>query len=33
MNGVLSRREVDEPVDLVGQNKQRVPTQKFKVSY
>ena len=33
VNGVLSRREVDEPVDLVGQNKQRVPTQKFKVSY
>ena len=33
VNGVLSRREVDEPVDLVEQNKQIVPPQKFKVSY
>ena len=32
-NGVLSRREDDVPVDWIGQNKQSVPPQKFKVSY
>ena len=32
-NGVLSRREVDVPVDWIEQNKQRVSRQKFKVSH
>ena len=32
-DGVLSRREVDVPVDWIGQIKERVPPQKFKVSY
>ena len=31
-DGVLSRREVDVPVDWIGQNKQRVSPQEFKVS-
>lgn len=31
-DGVLSRREVDVPVDWIRQSKQRVPRQKFKVS-
>ena len=30
---VLSRREVDTPVDWIGQNSQRIPPQKFKTSY
>ena len=31
-DGVLSRREVDVPVDWIRQSKQRVLRQKFKVS-
>ena len=32
-DGVLSRREVDTPVEWIGKNKQRVLPQKIKVSY
>ena len=32
-DGWLSRREVDAPVAWVGEHKQRLPPQKFKVSY
>ena len=32
-DGVLSRREVDVPVDWVDENSQRIPPQKFKTSY
>ena len=32
-DGVLSRREVDATVDWIGENKQRVLSQKLKVSY
>ena len=30
---VRSRREVDVPIDWMGEKKQRVPPRKFKVSY
>ena len=30
---LTTRREVDVPVDWIGDNKQRVPPQKFKVFY
>ena len=32
-SGVLPRKEVDVPMDWIGNDKQRVPLQKFKVSY
>ena len=32
-DGLLSRTEVEVPVDWIGENKKRVPSQKFKVSY
>ena len=32
-DGVLSRREVDIPVDWIGENSQRFAPQKFKTSY
>lgn len=31
-NSLLSRREVEVPIDWVGENKKRIPPQKFKVS-
>ena len=32
-DGVFSWKNDDVPVDWIGDNKQRVPPQKFKVSY
>ena len=32
-DGLLWRREVEVPIEWVGEDKMRVPTQKFKVSY
>ena len=32
-DGLLSRREVEVLIDRVGENKKRIPPQKFKVSY
>ena len=32
-DGVLSCREIDTPVDWIGENSQRIPPLKFKTSY